>query len=263
MKKADWRKVRRGEAPEEHPLARQPLPEAAKTCSEEMGRALRRIASGPKPGGINVGDWEPNGVWLSAIGVSLHTVEALWRRALIEVRWARVPFNAPITIKVSEVSATERGLALLAALALARVEDVVTMNSVFTVPPGVSMAVVAGSGGGGGGGGGGGAGAYGAGGNGGASRGGNLGGAGGASPGAAGSAGQGIGGGRGGAGGAGAVCITFEGDMTTQDVADAINKAHAGIKATAFKGAVRLDPIPVTPGQTYGIQVGKGGKSGP
>ncbi len=252
MKKADWRKVRRGETLEEHPLAKQPLPEVTKTCSEEMWRALRRIASN-EPTMFRSDNATRDGNYLSAIAVSQHTLEALWRRALIAIRWARVPLSAPIGVKVQAVEATERGRALLAALELSRTEtppDIASINSVFTMPPGASMAVVAGSGGGGGGGG--------------PSR--SYGGAGGSSQGGAGQAGASIGGGQGGAGGAGgagAVCITFEGDMTTQDVADAINKAHAGIKATAFKGAVRLDPIPVTPGQTYGIQVGKGGKSGP
>lgn len=147
MKKADWRKIRRGDAPERHTLADQPLPEVTKTCSEEMARALRAVASHEEVCGRDLSHWS----------VSMHTLEALWRRDLVEVKWARVPLHAPISVKVDRAVPTERGRALLAALALTR-QDEADATTTWTAPPGVKAVQVHAVGGGGGMGGGGGSG---------------------------------------------------------------------------------------------------------
>ncbi len=211
MKKADWRKLRRGEAVE-HPLMKQPLHETAKNTSEEMVTILRKVAQGWDLG--NIANLRPQ------------TVEALWRRGLINVAWARVPQYAPMRVRSNGCEATERGRALLAIVDLRKPEEVATLNTVFVVPKGVTAVHVSSVGGGGGGGGG--------------SR--SYGGAGGSSPGAAGQNGASIGGGQGGAGGAGgngSMSVMWSGPGAAQHVIGGL-----------------------TPGAKYGVTIGAGGAGG-
>lgn len=144
MKKQDWARVRGTDFDSLHPLASKPLPDLiANSLSTEMVTVLRRIAGHERKGEMVDGDR------LGGFSTKPSTIEALWFRALVKVRWRAVPLKAPMVVRVGQVSLTERGKAALAIMDLAREE---TRDVEFTAPPGVSAVTAFGVGGGGGGG---------------------------------------------------------------------------------------------------------------
>jgi hypothetical protein len=115
MTGAEWRRVRRGEQLS-HPLASRDIAETHADLSVPLVNVLKAIAR-RVDSGVPV-----DGYRLAAMvvpqaathNVQLQQVEALWKRGLLDVRWARVPKNAPMTVRVAGVEVTERGRAVLA-----------------------------------------------------------------------------------------------------------------------------------------------------
>lgn len=150
MKRADWRRVRGTDfGPFGNPLSTKDLAEVVdQTMTEVMWEVLRRIANHEKHAEV------VDGERLSGFNTKPSTIEALWARGLVKVRWNRVPAHAPMHVRVSVVSLTERGRAAIAIVDLRRQGEVAGVD--WAVPPGVTAVQVTGVGGGGGGGGGGG-----------------------------------------------------------------------------------------------------------
>lgn len=116
MKRKEWRKMRAGEALEEHTLGKQPLDTALKNISLSLVRILRWIARSTEPlaGTSLAGCYELR---------TAKQFEALVKRGLLDVKWSKVPHRAPLAMKVDSVTASERGRALLAAYDLGNLEE--------------------------------------------------------------------------------------------------------------------------------------------
>jgi len=119
VKRADWRRVRGTDfGPFGNPLATKDLAEVVdQTMTEVMWEVLRRIARHEERAEV------VDGERLSGFNTKPSTIEALWARGLVKVRWNRVPAHAPMHIRVGHVSLTERGRAALAIVDLRRQQE--------------------------------------------------------------------------------------------------------------------------------------------